>query len=86
MSVRRTRKGGRSRAGGSRRRRGGTMRSVLRKAAVPAALLWANTMYRTGTPGRLLKRDLGVELGRRRRRRTARRKKRRGRTGRRRRR
>ena len=83
MSVRRTRKGGRSRAGGSRRRRGGTMRSVLRKAAVPAALLWANTMYRSGTPGRLLKRDLGVELGRRRRR-TARRR-RRGRSGRRRR-
>lgn len=83
MSVRRTRKGGRSRAGGSRRRRGGTMRHVLRKAAVPAALLWANTMYRSGTPGRLLKRDLGVELSRRRRR-TARRR-RRGRSGRRRR-
>ena len=83
MSVRRTRKGGRSRAGGSRRRRGGTMRSVLRKAAVPAALLWANTMYRSGTPGRLLKRELGVELGHRRRR-TARRR-RRGRSGRRRR-
>ena len=75
MSGYKTLKGGRRRRGGSRRRiggrsrRGGTWSKGLSKLAVPAALLWANNMYRPGSLGRIAKRDLGVTRRRRRRRR-----------------
>ena len=61
-SRRSTRKGGaRRRGGGTRRvRRGGSFGSAVRKAALPALLLWGNTVYKPGKVAAMVQKDLGL--------------------------
>ena len=82
--LRSTQKGGRRRRGGSRRRVGGRTRrggttwaKGFAKLAVPAGLVWANNLYRTGSTSGIAKRDFGITTSRKRRR-TRRNRRRRG--------
>lgn len=82
-SRRSTRKGGaRRRGGGTRRvRKGGSFGSAVRKATLPALLLWGNTVYKPGKVASILQKDLKLTgIGKKRRRTRAKRSRRRRRS------
>lgn len=82
--LRSTQKGGKHRRSASRRRFGGRTRrggttwaKGFAKLAVPAGLIWANNLYRTGSTSGIAKRDFGITTSRDRRWRRTRRNRRR---------